>query len=175
MPTELTRAGLKTIVEHARKFPIKVVKKAVKEQETLVCAIRRSDGRYLIHRRPEKGLLAGLWEFPSWTVPKDHENTATDLKRAAELYASAILDSALKRNSSTHPKLKFISELGSVPWLFSHLKLTMHVFLFELNCTKSEFNTLPDTNDRWSDSVEDESMGTGMRKCWELVREANSE
>ncbi|KAI0518492.1 DNA glycosylase, partial [Xylaria bambusicola] len=175
VPTELTRAGLNTIVEHARKFPVKVIKKAVKEQETLVCAIHRGDGRYIIHRRPDKGLLAGLWEFPSWIVPEDYENTATAYKRAAELHASKVLDPALKRNSSTHLKLKFVSELGSVPWLFSHLKLTMHVFLFELKCSKSEFNTLPDTNDRWSDEVENESMGTGMRKCWELVREANSE
>lgn len=175
VPTELTRAGLITIVDHARKFPVKVIKKAVKEQETLVCAIYRGGGRYLIHRRPQKGLLAGLWELPSWIVPEDYENTKTAYKRAAELYASAVLDPSLKRKSLTHPKLKLVGELGSVPWLFSHLKLTMHVFLFELKCSKSEFNTLPDTEDRWSKSVEDESMGTGMRKCWELVREANGE
>ncbi|KAI1278530.1 DNA glycosylase [Xylaria sp. FL0933] len=175
VPTELTRAGLAAIVDHARNFPVKVIKKAVKEQETLVCAIRRSDGRYLIHRRPQKGLLAGLWEFPSWIVPEDYENTKTAYKRAAELYASAVFDPTLKSKSLTHPKLKFIGELGSVPWLFSHLKLTMHVFLFKLTCLESEFNTLPNIDDRWSNSVEDESMGTGMRKCWELVREANSD
>ncbi|KAI0803391.1 DNA glycosylase [Xylaria sp. FL0064] len=175
VPAELTCAGLAAIVDHARNFPVKVVKKAVKEQETLVCAIRRSDGRYLIHRRPQKGLLAGLWEFPSWIVPEDYENTKTAYKRAAELYASAIFDPALKSKSLTHPKLKLAGELGSVPWLFSHLKLTMHVFLFELKCSKGEFETLPNVDDRWSNSVEDESMGTGMRKCWELVREANSD
>ncbi|KAI0973178.1 DNA glycosylase [Xylaria arbuscula] len=174
-PTELSAAGLGVIVEHARKFPVKIIKKAVKEQETLVCAIRRSDGRYLIHRRPHKGLLAGLWEFPSWIVPEDDENTAKTRKRAAELHASAVLDPTLKSKSSTHPKLKYVGDLGSVPWLFSHLKLTMHVFLFELKCSDDEFESLPDTNDRWSDAVEDESMGTGMRKCWELVREANSD
>ncbi|KAI1353225.1 DNA glycosylase [Xylaria sp. FL0043] len=175
VPTELTRAGLAAIVDHARNFPVKVIKKAVKEQETLVCAIRRTDGRYLIHRRPQKGLLAGLWEFPSWIVPEDYENTKTAYKRAAELYASAVLDPALKSKSLTHPKLKSVGELGSVPWLFSHLKLTMHVFLFELKCSEGEFDTLPSIDDRWSNSVEDESMGTGMRKCWELVREANSD
>ncbi|KAI1293395.1 DNA glycosylase [Xylaria venustula] len=174
-PAELTAAGLDVIVEHARKFPVKIIKKAVKEQETLVCAIRRGDGKYLLHRRPPKGLLAGLWEFPSWIVPENDENTTKTRKRAAELHASAVLDPTLKPNSSSHPKLKYVGELGSVPWLFSHLKLTMHVFLFELKCSDDEFETLPDTNDRWSDSVEDESMGTGMRKCWELVREANSD
>ncbi|TRX89435.1 hypothetical protein FHL15_009733 [Xylaria flabelliformis] len=175
IPTELTTAGLATIVNHARKFPVKVVEKAVKEQETLVCAMRHSNGRYLIHRRPQKGLLAGLWEFPSWIVPEDYERTPAAYKKAAELFASGVLDPSFKRKSSLHTKLNYVSKLGSVPWLFSHLKLTMHVFLFELDCSEDEFDTLPDADDRWSSSVEEESMGTGMRKCWELVREANDE
>ncbi|KAI1821717.1 DNA glycosylase [Xylaria intraflava] len=175
IPTELTPAGLATIVDHARKFPIKVIKKAVKEQETLVCAIHRSDGRYLIHRRPQKGLLAGLWEFPSWIVPEDHKNTAAAYKRAAELYVSGLLDATLQSKSSVRPQLKYVSKLGSVPWLFSHLKLTMHVFLFELQCSEDESYTTLAIDDRWSDSVEEESMGTGMRKCWDLVREVNGD
>ncbi|KAI8955744.1 DNA glycosylase [Xylaria longipes] len=175
IPTELTPAGLAAIVNHARKFPVKVVKKAVKEQETLVCAMRRSDGRYLIHRRPQKGLLASLWEFPSWIVPEDYEKTSKAYKRAAELFASEVLDPTSERKSLLHPKLKYVGKLGSVPWLFSHLKLTMHVFLFELECSENEFDTLPNVNDRWSSSIEEESMGTGMRKCWELVREANGD
>ncbi|KAI0445640.1 DNA glycosylase [Xylaria telfairii] len=175
MLTELTPAGLAAVVNHARKFPVKVVKKAVKEQETLVCAVRGSDGRYLIHRRPQRGLLAGLWEFPSWVVPEECERTAVAYKRAAELFASEVLDPTLQRNSLLHPNLKYVSKLGSVPWLFSHLKLTMHVFLFELESSEDEFDTLPNVDDRWSSSVEEESMGTGMRKCWELVREANGD
>jgi A/G-specific adenine glycosylase len=174
-PAQLTPAGLIVIVDHARKFPVKVVKKAVKEQETLVCAIRRSDGRYLIHRRSQKGLLAGLWEFPSWVVPDDYDNRATTFERAAQLYASTVLDPTFGSKSSTHPNLKYVSKLGSVPWLFSHLKLTMHVFLFELRCSDDEFDILPNKADRWSGSVEEESMGTGMRKCWELVREVNGD
>ncbi len=34
-----------------------------KEQRTLL--LIEADGTYLLHRRPEKGLLAGLWEIPS--------------------------------------------------------------------------------------------------------------
>ncbi|KAI0407019.1 DNA glycosylase [Xylaria palmicola] len=174
-PPTLAPAGLAVIVDHARKFPVKIAKKAVREEETLVCAIRRGDGRYVIRRRPQKGLLAGLWEFPSWTVPEDYENTATAYKRASELYASGILDPTLTSKFLTHPKLKYIGKLGSVPWLFSHLKLTMHVFLFELKCSNAELQTIPNIDARWSGSVEEESMGTGMRKCWELVRDANGD
>lgn len=173
--TKLTRGGLSVIIDHAKKFPVKVVKKAVKEQETLVCAIRSSDGKYLLHRRPPKGLLAGLWEFPSWIVPEDYEGTAKAHKRAAELFASGVLNPSLKRDSSTHPNLRYVGELGSVPWLFSHLKLTMYVFLFELSCLEDEIHPAVDSAHRWSGSVEDESMGTGMRKCWELVRDTTGD
>ncbi|KAI1178216.1 DNA glycosylase [Nemania sp. FL0916] len=174
-PTEISRLRLATIIDHARRFPVKAIKKAIKEQETLVCAIRRSDGRYLIHRRPQKGLLAGLWEFPSWVVPEDHETSVTAYEQAAKLCASGALGLSFKPKTSMHPKLKFAGKLGSVPWQFSHLKLTMHVFLFELDCSNDEFDKLPDPNDRWSGSVEEESMGTGMRKCWDLVREVNGD
>lgn len=41
---------------HVRRFPSKAVKKALPEQDTIVCAVRRRiDGRYLLWKRPEKG------------------------------------------------------------------------------------------------------------------------
>ena len=71
-------------------------------------------------------------------------------------------------------KPKHVEELGSVPWLFSHLKLTMHVHLFtledgDLNDTKS----LTSSRLRWAtpEAVDEESMGTGMRKCWTLAKD----
>ncbi|KAI1816642.1 DNA glycosylase [Poronia punctata] len=169
VPATLTDAGFDLIVNHAKKFPVKVVKKAVKEQETLVCAIRSPEGRYLIHRRPEKGLLAGLWEFPSWIVPEDHATAAKAYKCAAEEFASGLFGSPYSA------ELRPVGKLGSVPWLFSHLKLTMHVFLFETNRSEDELHVVLDATRRWSGKVEDESMGTGMRKCWELVREKNGD
>lgn len=149
------------IIKHVQRFPIKSIKKAVRQEETLVCAIRRSDGRYLIHRRPEKGLLAGLWEFPSHILEDPAETTPAKRKQLAREHVTKVLG---------HGGAKYAGDLGSVPWLFSHIKLTMHVHFF----------TMPDDSDgkigkddRWSDDVDSESMGTGMRKCWELVQDAN--
>lgn len=52
----ISTEALKVIVGHAQRFPVKVVKKALREQETLVCAVRRAkDGHYLLQKRPEKG------------------------------------------------------------------------------------------------------------------------
>ncbi|OTA97192.1 hypothetical protein M434DRAFT_64135, partial [Hypoxylon sp. CO27-5] len=169
--TALSAAAIEVITNHARKFPVKTVKKAVREEETLVSAIRRSDGRYLIHRRPEKGLLAGLWELPSAVLADPQDATAKTRKKAAEKYVSGLL-------GNTRTMVKHVGELGSVPWLFSHLRLTMHVHLFELEGSISDNEEVEAKDDeriqsRWSDAVaiEEESMGTGMRKCWALVKE----
>ncbi|KAG7115304.1 Adenine DNA glycosylase like protein [Verticillium longisporum] len=154
-----TQRQMETVVEHARKFPLKVIKKAVREEDTLVCAIRRADGCFLLHKRPEKGLLAGLWELPSKILPDGAQTSSARVKMAKAHVASLLGKQA---------SLKHAGELGTVPWLFSHLKLTMHVHLFDLSG--------PDTasgDERWatSDEVEAESMGTGMRKCWALVQD----
>ncbi|KAK4149143.1 A/G-specific adenine DNA glycosylase [Chaetomidium leptoderma] len=157
------------IIQHARKFPLKKPKKKVREEEILVCAVRRSsDEHYLIHRRPDKGLLAGLWELPSHTLPDSNDSTAKERKAEAESYVSGFV---CERRARTRPPLKHVGELGSVPWLFSHLKLTMHVHLFELDHEEA----LPPlgAREQWAsvEKINSESMGTGMKKCWSLVKE----
>jgi A/G-specific adenine glycosylase len=152
-------AQQEAISNYARKFPLKTAKKPVREEETVVCAVQRTDGSYLIHRRPEKGLLAGLWEFPSKTLPNDRDcRTAAQRTALARSHVESLL---------SDPPPEHVGELGSVPWLFSHLKLTMHVHLFRFKGDGGDGDGA-----RWSFDVEEESMGTGMRKCWALVQDA---
>jgi A/G-specific adenine glycosylase len=160
---------LAAIVNHARKFPLKKPKKKVREEETLVCALRRSDGRYLIHKRPDKGLLGGLWELPSHTLPASNDSTAKARKTKAISYVEDVVGKVGGKSACS--SLKHVGELGSVPWLFSHLKLTMHVHLFEVDDVEPLAELGP--REQWA-SVEEiniESMGTGMKKCWSLVKE----
>lgn len=156
-------------VDHAKLFPLKVIKKAVRQEETLVCAIRRSDGQYLIERRPEKGLLAGLWEFPSKPLSEGDDNSPSARKATARSWVQGVVEA----EGSSVSSLKFRAELGNVPWVFSHLKLTMHVYLFELDTSSTSEIGSTDRR-RWSGDVEAESMGTGMRKCWSLVQDAEA-
>ncbi|CAN8103870.1 unnamed protein product [Discula destructiva] len=167
----LSPEALKTITSHAQRFPVKAVKKALREQETLVCAIRRaSDGMYLLQKRPEKGLLAGMWEFPSDILPDSNNSTAAARKtRARDLV------NGLFAPDGCSADMEYAGELGSVPWVFSHLKLTMHVHVFEL--TSPDEVPLAGTGPhrrRWASAtaVEAETMGTGMRQCWRLVAES---
>ncbi|KAH8896788.1 DNA glycosylase, partial [Thozetella sp. PMI_491] len=170
-PKELDPDALKIIVNHAMKFPLKKAKKQVKEDQILVCAIRRPDGQYLIHRRPNKGLLAGLWELPSQGMPQADWPKIKVRKAKALEYVSSLLGAGGR-------DLKHLGEIGCVPWLFSHLKLTMHVHVFELEETKGEEAATPASKtgkppSKWlsPEALDEESMGTGMRKCWALVKE----
>lgn len=151
------------VADYARRFPAKVAKKAVREEETVVCAIRHPDGSYLVQRRPAKGLLAGLWELPSAAAGGPGATTAEARVRLARSLAATLL-------TGSDADVVHVGELGSVPWLFSHIKLTMHVHV--LATARGDLAGGETPTRRWSHRVDAESMGTGMRKCWALVRDA---
>ena len=50
--------------DHWQELPVKLPKKAKKQENRTVFILRCGD-RYAIEKRPEKGLLAGLWQFPN--------------------------------------------------------------------------------------------------------------
>ena len=52
--------------ENWQSLPVKLPKKAKKQEDRTVFVLRCGD-RYAIEKRPEKGLLAGLWQFPNCT------------------------------------------------------------------------------------------------------------
>lgn len=60
----------------AEKLPVKSPKKE-KRVENMSVFILRCDGRYALEKRPEQGLLAGLWQFPN--IP-GHLDTEEALK-----------------------------------------------------------------------------------------------
>lgn len=53
-------------------YPLKTIKKKVPKKKAVVFVVQDKKGRVLLRRRPEGGLYAGLWEFPStpWQVKK---------------------------------------------------------------------------------------------------------
>ena len=48
----------------AERFPVKLPKKSRREEKMTVL-ILSCDGRYALQKRPDSGLLAGLWQFPN--------------------------------------------------------------------------------------------------------------
>lgn len=163
-----SKETMEAITRYARKFPVKPIKKAVRIEETLVCAIRRGDGQYLIQRRPLKGLLAGLWEFPSKLL---EISAKTDKRKREQLsleYVSGLLHGT---KAGKKPKVSYKGELGSIDWQFTHIKLTMHVHLFTVGEDAMVTEDDGEQPRQWVADVDAfESMGTGMRKCWDMVK-----
>ena len=65
----------------AERYPVKLPKKGKREEEKTVF-ILSCDGRYALEKRPESGLLAGLWQFPN---VQEFLNTAQALETAEQL------------------------------------------------------------------------------------------
>ncbi|EGO54904.1 hypothetical protein NEUTE1DRAFT_48787 [Neurospora tetrasperma FGSC 2508] len=174
--TEPSSAAMEVITSHCSKYPYTKAKtKKPREEECLVVAIRRpSDGRYLIHKRPAKGLLAGMWELPSHTLPADltwNDGSATIKKDKVRIVLKEVLEEVGVRSWRENEE-----ELGTVPWTFSHFKLAMHVWAIDLTDGDEVGSEGVEGNaktKRWAtmEEIEGENMGTGMKKCWELIKE----
>jgi A/G-specific adenine glycosylase len=54
-------------------LPVKKKTKQGRVEKRAVALVRREDGRWLIHKRPENGLLANMWEFPNGEYTKQTE------------------------------------------------------------------------------------------------------
>ena len=74
-------------------------------------------------------------------------------------------------------RAEHLKELGSLVHVFSHLRLTMHVQRFtikieEMEALEKEIAGPP--RRRWvaTDEMDQETLSTGMRKCWELIKKA---
>lgn len=65
----------------AEALPVKSPKKE-KRQEDRTVFILSCDGRYALEKRPNKGLLAGLWQFPNIS---GHSDTATTLAEVEKM------------------------------------------------------------------------------------------
>ncbi len=93
-------------------LPVRTPRKPVPHFDVTAGVIRKG-GRFLITKRPPKGLLGGLWEFPGGKVEKGET-----------------LEACLKRE--IREELKISIRVGrplvSVRHAYTHFKITLHVF-----------------------------------------------
>ncbi|KAK0548622.1 hypothetical protein OC845_003491 [Tilletia horrida] len=199
----------KVIQAHVRQFPLKVAKKKIREEDAVVCIIearqkRSSNGSngngtltgkrktrpaeplrqqgsfFLIRRRPDKGLLAKMWEMPTYIFDdQDPDRDETDRVKAARKFSIATLKEiglpdGSKLGKDTQSSLQ-ASYIGSHTHVFSHLKMFMHVV--HVTCDLSEVKgqvVAGDVTGKWvraRELEEDHSMGNGMHTCWAMLGE----
>jgi A/G-specific adenine glycosylase len=97
-------------------LPVKV-ERAVVPHHTVTAAVIRRGKRYLICRRPSKGLLGGLWEFPGG-------------KQEAGESLPACLRREIREELGT--RIQVGDELGVFHHAYSHFRITLHAFACHL-------------------------------------------
>ena len=153
--------------EHALRFPSRAEKKASKRQSVAVCAVHCDSGRkgrrWLMVKRPPKGLLANLWEFP--TVEVSHEDSLERRREAMLEYLAGKLGLAAVRKGEGLEKAQ---SLGTpLKHIFSHIDQTLHVEVLQVSQEKSSGK--PET--RWLDDeqVAAAAVPTQMKKVFKAA------
>ncbi|KAH7105191.1 DNA glycosylase [Auriculariales sp. MPI-PUGE-AT-0066] len=150
------------------RFPMAKVRKKPREEIDAAFVISCSKW-VLLAKRPEKGLLGGLWEFP--TVPADSVDASAD-----SVLRQRIVD---EDRGPTALQVKSQRAAGDVLHIFSHIRKTWQVMLVELEFDPelSEGSEvvarLPELNKgaKWvrRDDINGANLGTGTMKVWQAA------
>ncbi|KAI7983471.1 Adenine DNA glycosylase [Camellia lanceoleosa] len=162
-------------------YPIRVVKSKQRHDFTAVSVVEilesqdmieqlQSDGRFLLVKRPDEGLLAGLWEFPS--VLLGVETDLATRRNAIDKFLKKSFNLDLKKSCT----IVLREDIGEYVHIFSHIRLKMYVELLVL-CLKGGMHVLhekPDSKTMAWKSVNSEalsSMGltSGVRKVYSMI------
>jgi A/G-specific adenine glycosylase len=111
-------------------FPTKVVKAIPRNEYVTVCVVERSfnldssdaSSLFLLVQRPQQGLLAGLWEFPS--APLKSPNASISMRMSEmDKYLEETLGLKIQRDSWVVNR----QEIGCYTHVFSHIRLHMSI------------------------------------------------
>uniref|UniRef100_A0A3Q3XK04 Adenine DNA glycosylase n=1 Tax=Mola mola TaxID=94237 RepID=A0A3Q3XK04_MOLML len=142
-------------------FPRKPVKKPPRVERTLTCVVIRrgeeGEDEFLLTQRPNKGLLAGLWEFPA--LLQAEKNSDVKEKKALCAEISRLLGTRL-----TDSLLQYV---GEVVHIFSHIHQTYVVHSVRLQDACTEQQT---ENAQWLNrsALQEAAVSTGVKKVWTL-------
>ncbi|KAF9953490.1 hypothetical protein BGZ72_005378 [Mortierella alpina] len=187
-------------------YPRKAAKKAPRDEECAVSILERvhedtKSGKFvsefLLVRRPDKGLLAGMWEFP--TVEQDQLRAAQNNNNSnskSKLALSSELSTYKQRSSSSRKYLTEtlgqswidqskdvqLRDLGSVQHLFSHIRKVYHVeWVLVSDYAKVESCEVPAETEAktegrpelvWltADELVSAAIPTGINKTYQLLQ-----
>ena len=113
-------------------YPIKVMKVKPRSDFCAVCVVEllggenQSSSRFVLVKRPDEGLLAGLWEFPSVLVGGE---TAPLARRKA---TDRFLKKSLKIDIRKTCDVVLREDVGEFVHIFSHIRLKLYVELLVL-------------------------------------------
>ncbi len=92
----------------------------------IAVAIIRQNGRLFIQRRPDDGLLGGLWEFPGGKVEPGESPEQAVVREVAE---------------ETGMQIRLMGALDSVDHAYSHFRITLYAFHAEIESSTTATET----------------------------------
>ncbi|CAK6955331.1 adenine DNA glycosylase [Scomber scombrus] len=149
-------------------FPRKPAKKPPRVERTLTCVVIRpgeeGEDMYLLTQRPNKGLLAGLWEFPSLLL--EGENSEIKQKKALCAKIRGIL--------GTHLTEGLFQYVGEVVHIFSHIHQT---YVVHIVCLKDGDSQTQTENAQWlsRSALQEAAVSTGVKKIVKLCDSLDSQ
>lgn len=137
-----------------QEIPVKVRRRSSPIRQMTAALIRDRSDRLLLVRRPDRGLLAGLWGLPGGEVLR------------GEAPQSAVLRSVL---GSLDLRLKILRPMGLIEHAYTHFRIVLHAF----ECApKSPRSSDPDGGKwRWATRPEIETLALARvdRKVLQLL------
>ena len=144
-------------------YPQKVAKKKPREEAIRCCVLVLSiEGKnyFVLAKRPDKGLLAGLWEFPNVPLDEGKEKLA------------GLANRILKQlGSGSKLEGRDLLEIGSFVHIFTHIKQKTHVDFAKTKAPRSALDPPAAAADPpihlvdASDSEAIKELSTGVRKA----------
>ena len=128
----------------AENLPVKLPKKGRREEDKTVF-ILSCDGRYALEKRPGKGLLAGLWQFPN--VP-----------------GKLTVDGILEAVEGMGIKPREIFRQVERKHIFTHIQWNMRGIYLEVAETGGDYSWL--TAEQINEAA---ALPTAFRQFWEEI------
>ncbi|MDQ0273611.1 A/G-specific adenine glycosylase [Cytobacillus purgationiresistens] len=100
-------------------LPVKVKKIKKREVQLAAALLTDSEGRLLIRKRPDKGLLANLWEFPNIELNLQYVSEKEQLKEAI--------------NTKYDTNISITDMIGQIEHIFTHLTWNINVYQGKLD------------------------------------------
>lgn len=104
---EARRRGLQDSI------PRRPAKRILPHRDVVVAVIENREGKILIDRRPEHGLLGGLWEFPG-----GKRETGETLRGAL----------AREIREEMGVRIEVLGKIGTIRHVYSHFRMTLHAY-----------------------------------------------
>ncbi|PIA42912.1 hypothetical protein AQUCO_02000392v1 [Aquilegia coerulea] len=132
----------------------------------------QTDNVFLLVKRPEEGLLAGLWEFPSVLI--DGEADLSMRREAMDCY----LKKSFKLDTKKKHCVLSRNYVGEYLHIFSHIRLRMYVELLVLRLKGGKsflYDKVENESLQWkcvdNNSIQSIGLTSGVRKVYNMIED----